>query len=457
VALAGPTGSGKSSLFNALCGMELSPVGVRRPTTAEAYACVWGAGGAGSLLDWLEIGGERRFSRERVLDAGDQASLRGLVLLDLPDFDSRALEHRIEADRLLALVDLVVWVTDPQKYADHVIHDRYLRAFHQHRDVTVVVLNQVDRLAATDAERCVADLAKLLAADGLPEVPVFAVSATAPRPGIGHLREVLAHAVSTRAAALYRLAADLDEISADLSGLAGPAAGPELVSTDRVALLADALGAAAGVPAIIEAAGQAYRQRAERARSLVRAPARDPLEEVREAEPSAGQEGAISLAVRDFTEPVTAGLPVPWADAVTQAARARLAELRGVLRETVATTGIDSGMPRWARLLGALHWLALFVVLGGLGWAALQLAHHERVTVTSGPALLAIAGAVAWVLLTLLALVLEPVAARRARVHAGDRLQRVILTLTRDYVADPARHVLIRYAQAREALEAIRR
>ena len=78
VALAGATGSGKSSLFNALSGMELSRVGVRRPTTAEAFACVWGELGATPLLDWLGIGVERRFTRESVLDAEDQAGLRGL-------------------------------------------------------------------------------------------------------------------------------------------------------------------------------------------------------------------------------------------------------------------------------------------------------------------------------------------------------------------------------------------
>ncbi|MDQ1657938.1 MAG: hypothetical protein QOD41_3021, partial [Cryptosporangiaceae bacterium] len=33
VALAGATGSGKSSLFNRLVGLDLSAVGVRRPTT----------------------------------------------------------------------------------------------------------------------------------------------------------------------------------------------------------------------------------------------------------------------------------------------------------------------------------------------------------------------------------------------------------------------------------------
>jgi len=36
VALAGSTGSGKSSTFNALAGVELSSVGVRRPTTSWA-------------------------------------------------------------------------------------------------------------------------------------------------------------------------------------------------------------------------------------------------------------------------------------------------------------------------------------------------------------------------------------------------------------------------------------
>ena len=55
VALAGATGGGKSSLFNVLAGIELSTVGVRRPTTGAAHACVWGAGSASELLDWLGV------------------------------------------------------------------------------------------------------------------------------------------------------------------------------------------------------------------------------------------------------------------------------------------------------------------------------------------------------------------------------------------------------------------
>src|SRR5439155_652008 len=85
-----------AAAFTALARMELSTVGVRRPTTAHAFACVWGPDGAVPLLDWLEVAPERRFSRESVLDGDAELGLRGLVLLDLPDFDSLATEHRAE-------------------------------------------------------------------------------------------------------------------------------------------------------------------------------------------------------------------------------------------------------------------------------------------------------------------------------------------------------------------------
>ena len=117
VALAGPTGAGKSSLFNELAGAELTAVGRRRPTTAAATGAVWGAGGD-ALLDWLEIPRRHRLPSDE---------LDGLVLLDLPDFDSVERDHRLEVDRLVELVDLVVWVVDPQKYADAAWHDDYVR------------------------------------------------------------------------------------------------------------------------------------------------------------------------------------------------------------------------------------------------------------------------------------------------------------------------------------------
>ena len=197
VALAGATGSGKSSLFNALAQMELSPVGVRRPTTGVAHACVWGPlDGRNRLLDWVGVLPRHRFVRESALDGDDESALHGLVLLDLPDFDSVQRSHRLEVDRLLGLVDLVVWVVDPQKYADRVIHNSYLREFHRHRDVTVVVLNQADRLPPAELPRVLADLRRLLDADGLDGVPLLATIGRRARPGSTSCAATLERAVA---------------------------------------------------------------------------------------------------------------------------------------------------------------------------------------------------------------------------------------------------------------------
>jgi GTP-binding protein EngB required for normal cell division len=172
VALAGTTGSGKSSLFNALAGEPLSPAGLRRPTTGTAHAVTFSqpADDAGPLLDWLGV---------PVRYTAAPAELEGLVLLDLPDIDSVERAHGIEADRLLELVDLVVWVLDPQKYADLTVHRRYRETFRHHGDITVVVLNQADRLSEADLRRCLDDLAGLLRADGLPRVPIVSTSTMA--------------------------------------------------------------------------------------------------------------------------------------------------------------------------------------------------------------------------------------------------------------------------------------
>lgn len=59
VAVAGATGSGKSTLFNALAGVQISDTGLRRPTTASPIACSWTDGAAG-LLDRLAIPGRLR-------------------------------------------------------------------------------------------------------------------------------------------------------------------------------------------------------------------------------------------------------------------------------------------------------------------------------------------------------------------------------------------------------------
>jgi GTP-binding protein EngB required for normal cell division len=464
VALAGTTGSGKSSLFNAIARIELSPVGLRRPTTGFAYACVWGSSDSAPLLDWLGVPAERRFERESALDAEDEAPLRGLVLLDLPDFDSVVQSHRAEVDRLLTQVDVVVWVTDPQKYADQVMHRRYLHPFQQHRDVMVVVLNQADRLSQADTVRCVGDLRRLLEADGLDGVPVFATSAVATPPGVSELRGVLEKAVNARQATLRRLDDDLAEVTGELTGLVGA----EPAETDErgaEATLANALARAAGVASVAESAARAYRRRA--GWSLrwlpVRPPWRSPVAEPR---PVPVHGAATGLAVRRYGQLVGAGLPEPWPWALDRAARSRLADLPAALYSTLARTEIAaSRTPWWWRLATVAQWLLMLAALGGIGWWASGLlapafgarSPHQPMAGAVPLGLLLAAGLlVAGAALHLLLLPLATTDTRLVQERVRRRLRAGVFSVASQYVAEPVREVLGRYWAAGGALAAAR-
>ena len=218
VGIAGATGSGKSSTFNALTGLELSAVGVRRPTTSWATACVWGRDGADELLEWLGIPPRHQTTRDSMLDSGrrdEQSELDGVVLLDLPDHDSTEVAHHLEVDRLVDLADLLVWVLDPQKYADAAIHDRYLAPSVEHQDVLIVVLNHIDTVPEERRQSMLDDVRRLLDADGLDRVPVLPVSA---REGIGiaELRAEIARRAAEKQSTRLRIDADVRAVAARL-------------------------------------------------------------------------------------------------------------------------------------------------------------------------------------------------------------------------------------------------
>jgi GTP-binding protein EngB required for normal cell division len=489
VALAGSTGSGKSSLFNALARLKLSPVGVRRPTTGVAHACVWGPlEPANRLLDWVGVLPRQRFIRESALDGDDEAALRGLVLLDLPDFDSVEHGHRLEVDRLLGLVDQVVWVVDPQKYGDRILHNAYLRQFRSHGDITIVVLNQADRLSTSDTEVVLADLKRLLEEDGLVEAPVLATSAK--QPGmLTELRETLEKTVADRQAALRRLSADLDTVSEQLAVMIGPPAAEDEVDRATVRQLADALAASAGVPAVAAATANAYRHRAAASTGwpVLRGLRRfrpDPLRRLhlssaetdavstevvpRTSLPEAGaaQKSAVGLTVRAVAARASAPLPEVWSAPLSAAARSRTSDLPDALDRAVATTdlGVDR-KPLWWRAVGLLQWALVLAAVAGLGWLivgyglralGLPPVQYPKVGEVPLPTLLLLGGLILGVLLWLL---LKPIVnwgARRARRRAEQRLRASVTAVAREYVVAPVREVLNAYAQAREALTAVR-
>jgi ABC-type multidrug transport system fused ATPase/permease subunit len=469
VALAGPTGAGKSTLFNALSGAELAAASRRRPTTSAATAAVWGEGGA-PLLDWLRV--PRRHG------VGD-GELDGLVLLDLPDFDSVETSHRLEVERLIALVDLLVWVVDPQKYADAAWHDRYLRRLGAYGDSMVVALNQSDLLAPDALELCAADVRRLLAEDGLDGVPVLAVSA-ARGDGLDRLRSELAERVRAREAALARLAADLTTVSEALGAECGEPARRGIRREDR-ARLRTALEDAAGVPIVVRAVGAAHRRRGALAAGWpflrwVRRLRPDPLRRLRLADrpqeevhtsiapPTAVQRSQVAAASRRLAAGAAGDLPPPWPSLVRSAATARDDELAERLDRAVAGADLHVRRPLWWRLAGPLQrLLAVAVVAGALWLLALAVLGYLRIEDVVPlpevwsipvPTALLLGGAAAGLLLAFVARLANGLgAARRARA-AERSLRRRVEEVAAELVVEPVEAELAAHDRLCAALEA---
>ncbi|WP_199923359.1 ATP-binding protein [Streptomyces sp. NRRL F-5123] len=563
VALAGATGSGKSSLFNALAGLPLSATGLRRPTTARPVSCAWHPQRAAGLLDRLGIAPQDRYARRPRIPApagapggpgagtgttgpaadglaegdfgaeatgpadataeagggtggscgyggadgipvgdggfpagsghvaartgddrpeggsGDPAeggtTLDGLVLIDLPDHDSAAPGHRAQVDRLLGLVDVVVWVLDPEKYADAALHERYLRPLAGHADVTVLVLNQVDRLPGDSAELVLDDLRRLLDEDGLAVgehgeagAVVLAASALTGQ-GVADLRGVLAQIVAERAAAGRRLAADLDRTADRLHPLYVAEGGAGLTDPAReefVDRLADAVGAAA--------AGQAAeRDWAAAARAACGTPwgrlrgertAADPGSREAPASPDrpnppGGGAGAVPLvasrplvgeAVRGLSADAARGLPAPWGQAVRDAARRGGEGLPAAL--DAAAGRAEPGPPErpgWWSVARAVQWLLMTLAVAG-AVCLITLAVGSLALAWWPPVVMIATGGAGGPLVSAVCRVAARGPARRHGQAAERRLRDAAADCGRARVLEPVAAELMRYREVRE-------
>jgi GTP-binding protein EngB required for normal cell division len=479
VALAGATGSGKSTLFNVLSGSEVSVPGVRRPTTGVAHATTWATADrvddADRLLDWLEVPRRHRHDPEPALD--------GLVLLDLPDHDSVKLEHRLEVDRLVALVDVLVWVLDPEKYADAAVHDRYLAPLAGHAGVLLVVLNQVDRLDPRAATECLTDLRALLDREGLAATPLLAVSARTGA-GVAELRGELKRRVAARRAATDRLTADVRGAAAALAEHAPEDDASTLgrrARGDLVEDLTDALAGAAGVPAVVAAVERSTLRDgvARTGWPLVRWTRNlrpDPLkrlhlgdERSRTSLPPAGpvQLAGVATAVRRARDVMGDGLPQGWRDDLRRTVEVSETRLADRLDRAVAGADLGSSrVPFWQRGVGALQWLLALVALAGALWllALVVLGLFQlddvvplpRVEGLPLPTLLLAAGLLAGVLLALVSRPLVALRARRRGRAAERRLHAAVEVVVEEEVLGPMTEVREDAARFRAAVDRAR-
>ncbi len=344
VALAGGTGSGKSSLFNQIARLTFADVGIKRPTTARVTACSWDDG-AQALLDWVGVDRERRIVQADELDLDGE--LTGLVLLDLPDHDSIEPKHREVVDRVLPLVDLLVWVVDPQKYADDALHSGYLRESVGMEASMLVLLNQIDTVPAGRRDELAADLDRLLVEDGLQGVPVIAVSARTGE-GVAQVHEVLTEVCERQTVAAGRAAGELSaaarlllsQVSADVPWDLGRAVEREV----------PALVDATGLDAVAGQVGAAVRNGY--GRPEFTRPDRD----------------AVTLLRARWLTRAGAALPAGWQRSLAESV-APADALCNATDEAMRSLALDVAGPRWARAARRTGW-----VLGALGVAALVFA-----------------------------------------------------------------------------------
>lgn len=129
VVIVGCSGVGKSYLFNAIAGSDISPSGVLRPTTKAALA-------AGRQLGMESL---INITRIRLPDVP-----LGLIIIDTPpwDFDKAGVEE------ILCSADMAVLVVSPSRYGDSTTRDLW-QAVAETDDVVLVV----NRLPASAAAR----------------------------------------------------------------------------------------------------------------------------------------------------------------------------------------------------------------------------------------------------------------------------------------------------------------
>lgn len=478
VAFLGATGGGKSSLTNAVVGSDVATTGIRRPTTASTLACYWGDDDPQPLLDWLEVPNRHR--------AAGSPELDGLILLDVPDHDSIEVANRQEMERIAGHADLMVWVTDPEKYGDAAMH-RYLRRLRRHGAVTAMVLNKIDQLGPDDLDRCRTDLDKLLFDDGLADVSILATAVTlmstdADRnqdSGIDELIDLLATTVAERRTMVDRLRADISAAASALLDDMGPDVGATEVPKQARTRLAADLVEASGLGIVTDAVGAGHRRDASLATGWpftrwLGSLRPHPLRRLHLGrgsggraslpEPSGVQRARTEGAVRSAVAEATEELPEPWPDAVRRAATPDFAVLNDRLDQAIAASVRgDDRRPRWwqavnimqgalatATVIG-LVWLALLALAAYFRLPDIPTPTYRRIPIPSG---LAIGGIAFGLVLAFLARRLAAIGARRrvraVRVAAATAVGHVADEL----VLEPMNNELERRGELRQLLRA---
>jgi energy-coupling factor transporter ATP-binding protein EcfA2 len=221
-ALVGGTGAGKSSLLNALAGNRIASTSAVRPHTTEPLA-------------WVPEDAEPRL--RALLDSLGvtsiipQSRFPGLAILDMTDVDSLESAHRMRVEELLPSIDVAIWVLDPLKYADALLHKAFIAPAAESSDRLIFVLNQIDTIPPDERAMLRDHLIEVLRADGIAVPRVFEVAAAPPdgkRLGVDALSNYLRARLDEKRVHLGRVIEDARRAARAVAGAAGVAGGGSL-------------------------------------------------------------------------------------------------------------------------------------------------------------------------------------------------------------------------------------
>jgi predicted GTPase len=129
IVLSGGTGTGKSTLFNALIEKNISAESVKRPTTSGGIAYV-----QKTDMEPFQDHTKTFPFKTKIQSVNNDKACLGTgktltivpyhessvlpVLIDSPDVDSVCIENKKHAQKLFLLADVIIYITSSEKYAD---------------------------------------------------------------------------------------------------------------------------------------------------------------------------------------------------------------------------------------------------------------------------------------------------------------------------------------------------
>jgi GTPase SAR1 family protein len=187
VVFLGGTGTGKSTLFNALCGKTLSATGVERPKTRGPVAYAHRSKSSPEeelIFPGLQVVHQSLEEAEAAPCGGMPGKLMvlshereewsHLVIVDTPDVDSVEAENREITEDLTLLADALVFVTSQEKYADEVPIRFLLKVLREQRPSFLLVNKAEKDLGIEEVAGAVLDQGIPLPKENIWLIPLLA-------------------------------------------------------------------------------------------------------------------------------------------------------------------------------------------------------------------------------------------------------------------------------------------